>query len=105
MKTGCTAGVPATGHLFPNSLSAWSKALLGAVGLAILALPAPVLAQQPIQLPEIEIISTTPQAGAEIRREKVPAVTHVLTAPEVSIEGTPSLLGSLDALVGGVTLN
>jgi len=81
-----------------------SNRFLGTVGFAVLMAPG-IAAGQTVQLPEIEVISTTPVPGAEIPRDKVPAATHVLTAADVSINGTPSLLGSLETLVGGVTLN
>lgn len=79
--------------------------LLGAVSLTVLMLPDAAHAQA-VQLPEIDVISTTPVSGSgDIPREKVPAITHVLTAPDISVNGRPSLLDSLDTLIGAVSLN
>jgi outer membrane receptor protein involved in Fe transport len=60
---------------------------------------------QVIQLPEIEVISVTPVGGAEIPRDKIPAVTHVLTTDEIRTNEVADVLQSLEARVGGVTLN
>jgi outer membrane receptor protein involved in Fe transport len=79
--------------------------LLGGVALGALVLPGTAWAQATVALPEIEVVTTTPVPGAEVPREKVPAVTHVLAADDVRINGVPDVLGSLEQRIGGVTLN
>jgi outer membrane receptor protein involved in Fe transport len=60
---------------------------------------------QTIVLPEIEVIATTPVPGAEIPREKIPAMTHVLTPEDVRLNEVPDFLTGLEGRIGGVTLN
>jgi hypothetical protein len=59
---------------------------------------------QVTELPQIDVISTTPAGGAEVPRDKIPNMTHVLRAEEVQISGTADVLKSLEARIGGVTL-
>ena len=59
---------------------------------------------QVIELPQIDVISTTPGGGGEVPRDKIPNMTHVLPAEDVRINGTPDVLGSLESRIGGVTL-
>lgn len=78
--------------------------LLRAVALCIV--PAVAAAQDgTAQLRDVEIVGTTPMLGSGIDRDKVPAEVNVLTGADVSRDGTPNLLRSLDENVAGVTLN
>jgi iron complex outermembrane recepter protein len=70
----------------------------------LLLLPCSAWAQA-VQLPEIEVISTTPVPGAEVPREKIPAMTHVLTPEDVRINEVPDVVTALEGRIGGVTLN
>jgi iron complex outermembrane receptor protein len=70
----------------------------------VLMLPAAARAQS-VALPEIEVISTTPLPGAEVAREKIPAMTHVLTSEDIRPNEIPDLLSGLDSRIGGVSLN
>jgi iron complex outermembrane receptor protein len=91
---------------------------------ALLALlPAVVLAQTPatpptpappeppaaapgvVTLPEVVVVGATPVLGSGVDRDKVPGNVHVLNRDDVKVIGTPDLLGSLDARIGGVTLD
>ncbi len=58
-----------------------------------------------LTLPQVDIVGTTPMLGSGIDRDKVPGETHVLTGADVSRDGTPNLLRSLNEGVAGVTLD
>ena len=97
-----------------DRLLATTRRLLGGAALGALMLPAAAWAQGSpetawaqgtIVLPEIDVVTTTPLPGAEVPREKIPAITHVLTPEDVRITGVPDVLGSLESRIGGVTLN
>jgi iron complex outermembrane receptor protein len=79
--------------------------LLATASFAMAVLPATALAQAPVALPEIEVVGTTPVPGAEVPREKIPAMTHVLTPEDVRINEVPDVVTALEGRIGGVTLN
>jgi outer membrane receptor protein involved in Fe transport len=57
------------------------------------------------ELPPVEVIGATPLLGSGVNRNTVPAETHVLNSTDLSREGTPDLLGSLNQQIGGVSLD
>ncbi len=64
-------------------------------------------AQQPpaTELPPVEVIGASPLIGSGIDRNTVPAETHVLDSNDLTREGTPDLVNSLNRQVSGVNLN
>ena len=66
---------------------------------------APANASEPaVRLPEVDVIGTTPLLGTGADRAKVPAMTDVLTGPDISRTGIPSLIGALGSQAVGVSL-
>ncbi len=57
-----------------------------------------------MRLPEVDVIGTTPLLGTGADRAKVPAMTDVLTSPDISRTGIPSLIGALGSQAVGVSL-
>jgi iron complex outermembrane receptor protein len=64
-------------------------------------------AQQPpaTELPPVEVIGASPLIGSGIDRNTVPAETHVLDSNDLTREGTPDLVNSLNRQVSGVNLD
>ena len=58
-----------------------------------------------IELPPVEVIGASPLLGSGVDRNTIPAETHVLNSNDLTREGTPDLLGSLNQQVGGVTMD
>jgi iron complex outermembrane receptor protein len=58
-----------------------------------------------VKLPPVEVIGASPLLGSGVDRNTVPAETHVLNSNDLTREGTPDLLGSLNQQVSGVSLN
>ncbi len=54
---------------------------------------------------EITVIGTSPLLGAGIDRDKVPGNTTVLSAADLSRDGTPDVLHALDTQVAGLSLD
>jgi len=77
-------------------------ALTPAIGAAQVAAPD---STPTITLPTVEVVAPTPLLGSGVDRAKVPAQTTVLTSSDISRGGIPNMLGSLDELAVGVTLN
>ncbi len=79
-----------------------SAMLLGGNAAAQTAQPA---APVTTELPPVEVVGATPLLGSGVNRNTVPAETHVLNSTDLSREGTPNLLGSLNQQVSGVSLD
>ena len=73
------------------------------VGLAALLLPTAVLGQALQVLPEIEVISTSPLAGAGIDRDKVPALAQTVTAEDFARTRSLNITDTLFQLIPGVS--
>ena len=56
-------------------------------------------------LPPITVIAPSPLIGSGVDRDTVPGETHVLTSKDISRDGTPDAVRSLNQQLGGVTLN
>ena len=69
--------------------------------------PADPNAQAPLTftLPTVQVIGTTPLPGTDIDRDKVPANVQSLTASDVAVEGSASLINSLTDQAGSVNVN
>ncbi len=103
------------------------RRLAGTAALAALA-TFPALAQQPggdqpqgqssaqpsgqpqgqstaISLPQVDIIAPSPLLGSGVDRTKVPASSQVFTSPDISLQGPPSYLDTLQFQAQGVQLN
>ncbi len=59
----------------------------------------------PTELPTVEVIGASPLIGSGVDRNTVPAETQVLNSSDLSRQGTPNLLNSLNQQVGGVSLD
>jgi iron complex outermembrane recepter protein len=62
-------------------------------------------AAAPITLPTIEVVGATPLLGSGVDRNKVPAQTQVLTAPDITRDGNANALRALNEQVPGVSLD
>jgi iron complex outermembrane recepter protein len=58
-----------------------------------------------IALPQIDVIGTSPLAGPGIERDKVPAMTHTLTADDFQRTASPNVTDTLMQRVPGVSLS
>src|ERR1700758_2548191 len=81
-----------------------------ALGFAAVLLSAAAMAQQPseappLSLPAVEVVGATPLLGSGVDRDKVPAETQVLTDQDISRNGYPQALRTLNEDVPGVTLD
>lgn len=56
-------------------------------------------------LPEIQVIGTSPLQGAGIDRDKVPAMTHTVTADDLQRTYSPNVTDTLYQRIPGVTLS
>ena len=54
------------------------------------------------ELPPVEVIGASPLIGSGIDRNTVPAETQVLNSDDLTRQGTPDLVRSLNQQVGGV---
>jgi len=61
-------------------------------------------AEPAVRLPEVDVIGQTPLLGSGADRAKVPAMTDVLTAPDISRTGIPDLVSALGGQAVGVSL-
>jgi iron complex outermembrane recepter protein len=66
---------------------------------------APGPAPTELSLPPVEVVGATPLLGSGVDRDKVPAQTHVLTDQDISRNGYPQALRTLNEDVPGVTLD
>lgn len=80
----------------------WVRA---AGAMLLVALDAAGAAAQDVVLPGVEVVGTTPLAGAGQDRDRVPGNTQVLRRSDLERTGPSSLLRALDERVGGVTLD
>ena len=80
--------------------------LLAALGLdgARAQSGAPISAQ-PVDLPDIDVIGSTPLPGANLDRNKIPATTYVLHPSDISTGGTPSLTDALTRAIPSAVIN
>jgi iron complex outermembrane recepter protein len=67
--------------------------------------PATEMPPQVMELSPVEVVGASPLIGSGIDRNTVPAETQVLDSADLTREGTPNLLNSLNQQVGGVTLS
>ena len=94
-------------RVLPGGTGVKRLALLAAMSL----LPQLALAQVTSQsapnatLPEVNVIGATPLLGSGVDRNKVPAENQVLTSRDVTLEGPPSYLATLQDQAQGVQLN
>src|SRR5690348_5683753 len=80
---------------------------------ALVLLPAAAFAQASagdqapadVTLPTIEVIGVSPILGVGIDRDKVPANTRSFSPSDLSLEGTPALVGTLEQRVPSVNIN
>jgi iron complex outermembrane receptor protein len=80
---------------------------------ALVLLPAAAFAQASagdqapadVTLPTIEVIGVSPILGTGIDRDKVPANTRSFSPSDLSLEGTPALVGTLQQRVPSVNIN
>ncbi len=58
-----------------------------------------------MELPQVEVIGSTPLLGSGIDRDKVPSETSTLNSRDIRRDGTPNLLRALEEQTPGVTLD
>jgi iron complex outermembrane receptor protein len=82
-----------------------------AVAAALLAATMPDARAQtapaapPPMLPEVEVVAPTPLLGSGVDRNTVPAETQVLTGRDITLQGPPSALQTLQEQAEGVHLD
>ncbi len=60
----------------------------------------------PVQnLPQVDVIGTSPLAGAGVDRDKVPALAQGVRADDIARTGSPSVIDSLSRSVPGIALS
>ncbi len=69
---------------------------------AVPAAPAPAT---DVGLPDVNVVAASPLLGTGVDRDKVPALTNVLTGHDIAREGAPNALQALQDQVGGVYLD
>ena len=85
----------------------WLAAAAAALALPALA-AAPSQAQpadQPTQLPQVEVVAPTPLLGSGVDRRAVPAQAQVLTGKDLSLEGPTNATAALENQAQGVHLD
>ncbi len=50
---------------------------------------------EPVVLPEINVVGTTPLPGSDVDRDKIPATTYVLDSDDISWGGVPALTDAI----------
>jgi iron complex outermembrane recepter protein len=76
-----------------------------AVGTAAWAIGAGAADSGATPLAEVVVIGSTPTPGAPIDIDKIPGNVQILTATELSRDGSPSLTGALNSNLGSVSVN
>jgi outer membrane receptor protein involved in Fe transport len=82
--------------------------LLAAVALAAVALPPAAQGADGLAaagLEDISVVGSTPLAGSDIDRDRVPAATQVLHSRDVDRTGIPGLTGAILSSVPSATIN
>ena len=92
MRQGARAG--------QGARSTHSRALI-----VLTAVMAPALGRAQTALPEIQVIATAPLQGPAIERDKVPAMTHTVTADDIQRTYSPTVTGTLMQRVPGVSIS
>ncbi|MCW3473455.1 TonB-dependent receptor [Limobrevibacterium gyesilva] len=88
-----------------------TRLALLAIGVTLPALAAlaqdtpPATEPGVVNLPQIDVVGTTPLLGSGVARDQVPAETHVLTGRDIVRTGIPQAVKSLEDNIPGVNLN
>jgi len=56
-------------------------------------------------LPQVDVIATSPLAGAGVDRDKIPALAQGVRADEIARTASPSVIDSLSRSVPGIALS
>jgi iron complex outermembrane recepter protein len=62
-------------------------------------------AAEPTLLPQVNVIAPTPLLGSGVDRNKVPSQSQVFTSPDITLQGPPSYLNTLQNQAQGVQLD
>jgi outer membrane receptor protein involved in Fe transport len=59
----------------------------------------------PVNLPDVNVVGSTPLLGSGIDRDQIPAATNVLGATDIERTGIPTLTGAILDNIPGATIN
>ena len=79
--------------------------IIAAIAILVTGNVAAQTAPPATELPPVEVVGASPLIGSGIDRNTIPAETHVLDSSDISRQGTPDLVKSLNQQVGGVSLD
>jgi outer membrane receptor protein involved in Fe transport len=65
----------------------------------------PQAQDQPLLIPQVNVVGSSPLLGSGIDRDQIPAATNVLTGAEIARTGVPSLTGAILETIPSVTIN
>jgi outer membrane receptor protein involved in Fe transport len=60
---------------------------------------------QPLRIPQVDVVGSSPLLGSGIDRSQIPAATNVLTGADIDRTGVPSLTGAILDNIPGATVN
>jgi outer membrane receptor protein involved in Fe transport len=61
--------------------------------------------EQPLMIPQVDVVGSSPLLGSGIDRNQIPAATNVLTGADIDRTGVPSLTGAILDTIPGATVN
>lgn len=79
--------------------------IIAAIAILLTGNVAAQTAPPATELPPVEVVGASPLIGSGVDRNTVPAETHVLDSSDISRQGTPELVRSLNQQVSGVGLD
>ncbi len=92
------------GRLHVSSLAALCVFSIAAGSVAS-AQTAPAPNAEPVVLPDVDVVGSTPLLGSGVDRDQIPAATNVLDAKDISRSGDPSLTGGILESIPSATVN
>lgn len=93
-------------HLLRSMLALTGVATTICVAHAQTAFPVTSAGQSiPAQIPDVNVVGSTPLLGSGMARDLVPAATNVLGAQDIDRTGIPSLTGAILDNIPGATIN
>ena len=88
-----------------TQLALATAGLLATTSVAALAQTAPQGAPAAVNLPDVNVVGSTPLLGSGVDRDKIPAATNVLSSADITRTGIPSLTGAILDNIPSVTIN
>src|SRR5271165_4275624 len=87
-----------------SNVSAAALLFIASVGGAR-AQTAPSSGAQPVVLPELDVVGTTPLLGSGVDRDQIPARTFVLDSDDIAWGGVPALTDAITRQIPSTTVN